>query len=219
MTRSLTLAALVAPAVLLGGCAAMNNINNEVSTYGAWPAERKPASFVFERLPSQQAHPERQQMLEDAALGALTGAGFAPATDAKDAEYLMQLGARVALDDPWFDPDPMFWRGGLRYGGAYGYGRGYGRWGRGPWGPGWGMGYGYGYGYGYGSSASFERDVTLLIRDHKTGALLYEARASNSGPSAAIDRLLPPMFRAALQDFPAASPEPHTVTVPLSITQ
>jgi len=215
MMRSLTRAALVAPALLLGGCAAMNNLDNAVSTYGAWPAERKPASFVFERLPSQQAHPERQQMLEDAALGALAGAGFAPAADANDAEYLMQLGARVALDDPWFDPDPMFWRGSLRYGVGYdyGHGRGYGRWRRGPWGPGWGMG------YGYGSSASFERDVALLIRDRKTGALLYEARASNSGPSATIDRLLPPMFRAALQDFPVASPEPHTVTVPLSVAQ
>ena len=215
MMRSLTLAALAAAALLLGGCAAMNQLNNEVSTYGAWPAERKPASFVFERLPSQQAHPERQQMLEDAALGALTDAGFAPATNANDAEYLMQLGARVALDAPWFDPDPMFWRGGLRYGVGYGYGRGYGRWGRGP----WGTGFGLGYGYGYGSSASFERDVALLIRDRKTGALLYEARASNSGPSATIDRLLPPMFRAALKDFPAASPEPHTVTVPLSVRQ
>jgi hypothetical protein len=217
MIRSLNLAVLAAAALLLGGCAAMNNLNNEVSTYGAWPAERKPASFVFERLPSQQAHPERQQMLEDAALGALTGAGFAPAANPKDAEYLMQLGARVALDDPWFDPDPMFWRGGLRYGVGYGvgygYGHGYGRWGRGPWGPGWGLG------YGYGVSASFERDVALLIRDRKTGELLYEARASNSGPSATIDCLLPPMFRAALKDFPAASPEPHTVTVPLSVMQ
>ena len=210
MIRTLTLAALAT--FVLGGCAAMNTLHNEVSTFGAWPAERKPASFVFERLPSQQAHPERQQMLEDAALGALTGAGFAPATDAKDAEYLMQLGARVALDDPWFDSNPMFWRGGLRYGVGYGYGRGYGRWGHGPWGP------GFGPGFGYGSSTSFERDVALLIRDRKTGELLYEARASNSGPSATIDRLLQPMFRAALQDFPATSPEPHTVTVPLSVT-
>ena len=212
MIRTLTLAALAT--FVLGGCAAMNTLHNEVSTFGAWPAERKPAGFVFERLPSQQAHPERQQMLEGAALGALTGAGFAPATDARDAEYLMQLGARVALDDPWFDSNPMFWRGGLRYGVgySYGYGRGYGRWGHGPWGP------GFGPGFGYGSSTSFERDVALLIRDRKTGELLYEARASNSGPSATIDRLLPPMFRAALQDFPAASPEPHTVTVPLSVT-
>ena len=200
----------VALALLLGGCAALNNLGNEVSTYGAWPAERKPASYVFERLPSQQARPERQQMLEDAARGALEGAGFAPAAGANEAEYLLQLGARVAIDDPWYDLDPMFWHGGRRYG--YGYGRGYwygsSRWGRGPWGPGWGM--------GYASSASFEREVALLIRDRKTGELLYEARASNNGPSATIDRLLPPMFRAALADFPRYNPNPHTVTVPLS---
>ena len=80
--------------------AAMNNLNNEVSTYGAWPAERRPASFVFERLPSQQAHPERRQQLEDAARGALEAAGFRAAADASDAQYLMQVGARVTSTDP-----------------------------------------------------------------------------------------------------------------------
>ena len=54
MMRFLTAAVV---AVALGGCAAFNNLSNEVSTYGAWPAERQPANFVFERLPSQQAHP------------------------------------------------------------------------------------------------------------------------------------------------------------------
>lgn len=207
MIRTLSVVAL---ALSLGGCAGLDKLSNEVSTYGTWPGDRKPAGYVFERLPSQQVHPERQQMLEDAARGALEGAGFAPAADAKEAEYLLQLGAHVAIDDPWYDFDPMFWRGGLRYGyhGRYGYG--YGRWGHGPWGPGWGMG------MGYGTSARFEREVAVLVRDRKTGELLYEARASNSGPTSTIDRLLPPMFRAALQDFPGSSPNPHTVTVPLA---
>ena len=42
-----------------------------------------------------------------------------------------------------------------------------------------------------------EREVALLIRDRKNGQLLYEARASNAGPSASIDYLLPAMFEAA----------------------
>ena len=63
MPRLVSTLAIVALALVLGGCAAFNNLNNEVSTFGPWPAERKPASFVFERLPSQQAHPERQTEL------------------------------------------------------------------------------------------------------------------------------------------------------------
>ena len=204
MLRTLSAAAL---ALLLGACAALNNLSNEVSTYGPWPADRKPASFMFERLPSQQAHPERQQQLETAARGALEAAGFRVASDANSAEYLMQIGARVSTNDPWIYNDPLFWRGGFRYG--Y-YGHHFGRWGRG-WGPGWGWGVGGPY-----DSVTFEREVALLIRDRKTGQLLYEARASNAGPSASIDYLMPAMFEAALKDFPNAGPNPRSVTTQIS---
>ena len=222
MLRTLVMATT---ALLLGGCAAFNNLNNEVSTFGAWPAERKPASYVFERLPSQQAQPELPQMLEDSARAALEAAGFRAVTDPNEAEYLMQLGARITTDYPWIYNGSLFWYGG--YGG-------YGGW---RYGPGYGYGYRYGYGYGrrwpgaywggmygpygmYGmypyDSARFERDVALLIRDRKTGELLYEARASNVGYSATIDSLLPAMFEAALKDFPAVGPNPRKVVVPIS---
>ena len=68
---------LIVLAGLIGGCASFNTLNNEVSTFGSWPAERNPASYGFERLPSQQERPEQQQLLEDAANGALQRAGFA----------------------------------------------------------------------------------------------------------------------------------------------
>ena len=194
-----------AATLVLSGCAAFNTLHNEVSTYGVWPADRKPASFVFERLPSQQAHPEHQQLLETAARGAIEAAGFRAAADAGSADYLMQLGARVSSADPWVYNDPLFWRGRYRFG--YGYNYGYGRWGRG-WGPGWG--------FGYEGASTFEREVALLIRDRKTGQLLYEARANNTGPSASIDYLLPAMFEAALKDFPAGGPNPRDVTVQIS---
>ena len=197
----LKLVSIAALALLLGGCAAFNSLNNEVSTYGPWPAERKPASFAFERLPSQQAHPEHQQALEDAARGAVEAAGFRAAADAASAEYLMQVGARVFNNDPWIYNEPLFWRGSLRYG------YGYNRWGRG-WGPGFGAGYTY--------TPTFEREVALLIRDRKTGQLLYEARANNTGPSASIEALLPAMFAAAMHDFPGTGPNPRHVTVQIS---
>lgn len=192
-------------ALVLSGCAAFNNLSNEVSTFGPWPADRKPASFVFERLPSQQLHPERQVQLETAARGALEAAGFRPAADGSEADYLMQIGARVTSNDPWIYNDPLFWRGGFRYG--------YGRWGRG-WGPGWGPDWGFRGGVEY--TPTFEREIALLIRDRKTGQLLYEARASNTGPGTSIDYLLPAMFEAALKDFPSAGPNPRNVTTQIS---
>ena len=201
MLKTLSLAAI---AWVLGGCAAFNNLASDVSSYGPWPAERKPASFVFERLPSQQAQPGRQEQLETAARGALEAAGFRAAADLNGADYLMQVGARVTSNDPWIYNDPLFWRGAFRYGhGGYG-----GRWGRG-WGPGWGYGSVY-------ASSNFEREVALLIRDRKTGQLLYETRASNTGPSASIDYLLPAMFEAALKDFPSPGPNPRSVTTLIS---
>ena len=195
----------LAIALVLGGCASFNNLRNEVSTFGPWPAERKPASFVFERLPSQQVQPERQTEIETAARGALEAAGFRVAADAGNAEYLMQIGARVTSNDPWIYNDPLFWRGGVRYG----YGYGYGRWGRG-WGPGWGFNSGIEF------TPTFEREVALLIRDRKTGQLLYETRASNTGPSTSIAYLMPAMFEAALNDFPHAGPNPRNVTTQIT---
>ena len=55
--------------------------------------------------------------------------------------------------------------------------------------------------------------MALLIRERGTGELLYEARATNLGPSPAIDRLLPAMYQAALAGFPAVEPAPHPVRV------
>lgn len=202
MLRSLTAAAL---ALLLASCASFNHVDNDVSTYGGWPADRQPGSFAFERLPSEQARPERRQQLEDAARAALETAGFRAVADPNQADYLVQLGARVVSTDPWIYNDPLFWRGGFYHG--------YGRWHRGAfWGPGWGPGW---LSFPY-DSPRFDREVVLLIRDRRTGQLLYEARASNSGPSPGIDYLLPAMFTAALKDFPATGPNPRQVTTQIS---
>jgi len=198
----------IALAGLLGGCASFNTLNNEVSTFGSWPAERKPASYAFERLPSQQDRPEQQQLLEDAASGALQRAGFMLGDVPANAEYLMQLGARITDNDPWAYNRPLFWRGGFRYG----HGVHHGSWALGGfWGPGWGPGWAP-----YETQRTFEREVVLLIRDRKSGQLLYEARANNNGLSASIDNILPAMFEAAMRDFPRAGPNPRNVSVQLS---
>lgn len=201
--------ALGAAAFVLTGCAGVGALNSDVSTYGTWPAERKPAAYSFERLPSQQEHAEAQKQVEDAARGALQAAGFTPAATPGEAQFMVQVGARVGTSDRWSYYDP-FWNN-VSIGYAFGYRHGFGR-GR------WGVGLGGGYGgwSGYGAWPGYEREVALLIRDQKTGVLLYEARASNSGASSAINPLLPAMFSAAMKDFPAGGPNPRSVNVELS---
>ena len=210
----LKLLALATASLVLSGCAGIGAVNSEVSTYGAWPAERKPATYAFERLPSQQERAGDQQLIEDAARGALEAAGFTPAAAPGDAQVTVQVGARVGTSDRWPYADP-FWNN-VSVGYSLGYRRGYGR---GRWATGFGVGFG-GWGYGgYGGWPGYDREVAVLIRDRATGQLLYEARASNNGASPAIDPLLPAMFSAALKDFPAGGPNPRRVSVEVAKPQ
>jgi hypothetical protein len=184
---------------LFAGCAAMNNLDADVSSYGTWPAGRAPGSFAFERLPSQQAHGERQAQLETAARGALERAGFTQAADPAAADVTVQLGARVTRYDtsPW--DDPFWWRwSGLHW-------RHHG-WYPGP----------YAFGGPYGASPRYDREVAVLIRDRRSGAPLYEARAVSDGYSAGDTSVLGAMFEAALKDFPTPAVSPRKVVVPLA---
>jgi Domain of unknown function (DUF4136) len=203
----LKLFAMAAAALSLSGCAGFHALNNDVSTYGPWPLDRKPATYAFERLPSQQERAEEQAQVEDAARGALAAAGFTPAATPAEAQVTVQVGARVGTYDrfPYVDP---FWRN-VSVGYSYGYHRSFGRSRR-------GLGLGYGGWYGNAGWVGYEREVALLIRDQKTGQLLYEARASNNGASSMINPLMPAMFSAALKDFPASGPNPRSVNVELS---
>ncbi|MDQ2927153.1 MAG: DUF4136 domain-containing protein [Caldimonas sp.] len=190
----------------LAGCASLNSVDSDVSSFSRWPAGRTPATYAFERLPSQQAHPQQAQVLEDAARRAVEGAGFAPVAEGASPDVTIQLGARVAELDPSPFDDP------------FGYGRFgafhqpfiYGRYGRPLFGPGWRYGY---WGPGY-ELPYYEREVALLIRDKRSGDALYEARAHSDGNSAVVTDLLPAMFTATLADFPNGSTtHPHRVRV------
>ena len=194
----------LAPVLLvlgMAGCASLNSIDTDVSSYGIWPAGRAPGSFAFERLPSQQAQGERQGALEAAARDALEKAGFSHAADPASADVTVQLGARITRYDtsPW--DDPFWWRwnyAGWRHPGYY---------------PGWYYPY-YGFGGSY-STSRYDREVAVLIRDRRTGAPLYETRATSDGYSSGDAALLAAMFEAALKDFPTPAVSPRRVTIPM----
>jgi len=193
MTPRLALSTIAVAA--LAGCAAMNTVESDVSSYGTWPTGRAPGSYCFERLPSQQARPEQQAQLEIAARGALAKAGFTPAASDAACSVKVQLGARVTRYErsPWDDP---FW---WRWGGGY--------WRH----PGW-----YGFGYpAFAASPVYDREVAILLRDAKTGTPIFEARASNDGYHAGSTAMLAAMYEAALKDFPTPAVSPRRVTVPL----
>ena len=191
-------AAFVAAALLLGGCAAMNTVVSDVTSYSQWPAERQPTTYSFERLPSQQANPREQEILETAAREALGEIGFKEAADAQASDILVQLSARVTRYDPLIYDDPFFWPGA------------WGAWG--PWGPGWGWRPGFGMRHDF---PRYEREVAVLMRDRKTGQTLYETRASNGSLASADAKTWAAMFEAALKDFPQPAVNPRRISVPL----
>jgi hypothetical protein len=197
-TRSLALPLLLAAAALGAGCAGMNTLTAEVSTFGEWPAERKATTYAFERLPSQQARAAETEVLEKAARPALAKAGFTPAAEGQAPDVLVQVGTRLGRSDPpW--ADPFWWRGG------------YGFWRPHPWmGPRWGAS------VHLDMSARYERELALLIRDRASGKPLFEARASHeSASTSAGSTTLTAMFEAALADFPKLGLNPRRVTVAL----
>ena len=213
-------ALLLSLVTLLTGCAALNSVDSEVTVFSQWPAGRKPASYAFDRLPSQQARAPEQQQIESIARTALIAAGFTEASDPQGADVTVQLGLRLSRSvDPYYY-DPYMWRGywGPYWrGGVYGpYGRGYWGPGMGPyWGPYWGPGvWGAGYPYMY-DAPRYDLEVALLFRDRKTSQPLYEVHASNDRLYTGSDRLTAAMFMAALKDFPYGGPNPRTVTIQL----
>jgi hypothetical protein len=198
MTASVRI--LVAGGVLaLAGCAAMNTVHSDVSSFGQWPTGRPPGTYTIERLPSQQANP-RELSVEAAAAAGLEEAGFKPAANAASADVIVQIGARITRSDlgPW--NDPLWWRWGPSY------------WHH----PGW---YGHGWAwppyYDNPAYEQFDREVGLLIRDRSSGTPLYEARAVNSSATQGNEDTLRAMFEAAMKDFPNTVPQPHDVGVAL----
>ena len=197
-TRRLVIATSVATTLaLLAGCAVLNTVTSDVSSFGEWPAGRAPGTYAFERLPSQQQRAEEADALEAAARPALEKAGFKAVANGAQPDVTVQVGTRATRTDagPW--DDPLWWRGG------FGYYR------RGPWpGPTWSMSV-------YASPPRYDREVALLIRDHASSKPLFESRASNSGGSSSSPSVTMAMFQAAMLDFPRTGINPRRVSVAL----
>lgn len=193
--RSL-LRALVAASVALGlmavlsGCALPRMIDSDVQSYTGASAAVRPATYRFERLPSQSQAP-KQEALEAMAARALervdltpVGGGSAEAAP----RYGVQVTARMTVMRVNTAIPPMggfWWRHG-----------------------------------GLGADLFLEPDwyrheVRFLLRELSTGQVVYETSAIFDGPWSDSSNLLPPMMQAALQDYPAPPAGPRIVTIEL----
>jgi hypothetical protein len=201
LTSGLAASLVAASTVLaLSGCAALRSVSSEVSSYGTWPTGRVPGTYVFERLPSQQVDGPLQAQIEAAAAPALDKAGFKPAASPDTADVLVQVAAQSRLvASPWRDRWDPFWP--------------YGRVGLGGW-------YGRGGRMGVGLGVSLEPPMTdmqvdVLIRDKRGNQVLYETHALRRQNVGWDERMMGPMFEAALKDFPLPAISPRVVTIPV----
>lgn len=203
----LRFAALVLAAGLLSGCASVFLVDNQVESFPRWQdraanaaVPAPPQVYRFERLPSQeqQRSASGQDELERLAEAALAKHGWTRAAANVSAPWAVQVDASTLRlpRAPWEDP----WMSG--------------------WGP-WGWGYPYampGRDYvvtGSGQvlffpmmgprfeSPYYQRAVSLLIRDTRSGRVVYETRAGHDGRWNSTPGLWSAMLDAALQGFPA----------------
>jgi hypothetical protein len=210
-------------ALALAGCGTPGVVS-QVSSHGAWPADREPGLYVFERLPSQQAQPESQARLEAAAEPALLRKGFrrlspplaqAPQPGdepaAEQPEWAIELAASVHLEPRW-PPPPGLW--------PPGWGPRSGLW------PGWplvpqGSVHATNGAWGLGAAWAWPPEppwatlqVRLLVRDRRSAQVLYETQASHGRPGGIDESALPLVFEAALEGFPRPPAGLRTVNVP-----
>jgi hypothetical protein len=207
----------VAALVQLTGCASVRLIDSEVTAFSTLATVPAGSSYRFERLPSQQVNTQRQDQLEAIAQAALAKVGLQRVGDAPGspaARYSVQMGINVQRADVavWDDWGPGF--GGFVGVGSGPYLLGRGR-GHGAVVGHFGFGhYGYGFPYPY-VPPTYVREVSLVLRELASNQVVYETRAKHESPWADSLNILPAMFDAALQGFPAPPAGPRQVGIEL----
>jgi len=191
--------------VFLGACATgPRNVDAVVQTSTAQPpgaAVLADARYRFERAPQAvgQPAPERLEAMAEAAL-----ARVGLVRDENKPSISVQVGGNVSA----------YWVDGS---GGWGYGR-----------PGWSFGLGIGHsfrgggiGFGFGGPMwdptipAYLSEVSILMRDLKTGQIVYDTRARHDGVWHDTENILAALFVAALEGYPAPGQPARRVDVPL----
>lgn len=177
--RTSTLILMSLLAWLLGGCASSRILDAEVQSFTSVQTASVPASYQFERLPSQQDNPLQKQ-LETLAEPVLAQAGLTQ--HGTEARYSVTLGLRVDTIQRYpYQPSRQFgilttepgipWHAGLALSMEP------------PW---------------------YRHTVHILLRERASAQPVFESTASYEGPWSDTMQLFTPLLQAALHHFPVA---------------
>ena len=180
--------------LVLGGCATTRIIDSEVRSFAGVTPPTQPASYRFERLPSQDLQSYAQERLETIAQPLLESVGLRKAVT--EPKYALVMKASVeAIENPtfsrswkrqqWLDRDGFMRLPSM----------------------------------GLMLEPSWQRySVSLVLRDIASSQTVFESSAQHMGPWSDTQQLLPAVIRAALSDYPNAQPQPHPVFIEVSPT-
>ena len=205
-TRQLTRWFSVAVAALglswLTGCASMRLIDSDVVSVAAAPPgmSLQVAKYRFERLPSQVHNPEAG-LAEQQAQAAMTAVGLVRDDAAASLSVMVGFSGTQYQADPWGRPLGPGW---IPYG-SIAVGSGFGR--------NFGSHVGLGVGMRFPPPTQYRREVSVVMRDLKSGQVVYETRASHAGPWSDSVPIFATLFQAALANFPNPPAGPRRVNI------
>jgi hypothetical protein len=197
---SLALAALALS--WLSGCASMRLIDSDVVSVAAVPPgmNLQGAKYRFERLPSQVHNPEAG-LAEQQAQAAMTAVGLVRDDAAASLSVMLGFSGSQYLADPWGRPLGSGWTpyGSIAIGSGFGGGLG--------------SHIGLGVGMRFPPPTHYRREVSVVMRDLKSGQVVYETRASHAGPWSDSVPIFATLFQAALANFPNPPAGPRRVNI------
>ena len=185
IVRRFLLALAAATLGLLSGCASMRLIDSDVVSVAAVPPgmSLQGATYRFERLPSQAHNPEAG-LAEQQAQAAMTAVGLVRDDASASLSVLVGFSGTQYPVDPWGHPLAS---AGRPYGKVF---------------IGSGTHIGLGMGMRFPPPHHYKREVSLILRDLKSGQVVYETRATHSGPWNDNVPIFATLFQAALANFP-----------------
>jgi hypothetical protein len=204
LTRRLSLAMAALALTLLTGCASMRLVDSDVVSVAAVPPGMRlqGAQYRFERLPSQLNNPEAG-LAEQQAQAAMAAVGLVRNDAGASLSVMVGFSGTQYQADPWGRPIGPGW---TPYG-SIGIGSGLGG--------GFGSHIGLGVGMRFPPPTHYNREVSLIMRDLKSGQVVYETRASYSGPWSDSVPIFATLFQAALANFPNPPAGPRRVNIEL----
>jgi hypothetical protein len=186
----------------LGACATTRVVDSEVSSFVGSVAPTTPASYRFDRLPSQQSADAKVQSAQESfeiwASAALADVGLTLSDAAP--QYLAQISAKVeqVARTPVGGPiSPFVPFAPFRVGGFWGV-----------------QPAPLGFGMNLAMEPPWSRyRVQIVLRESGSGRVVFESEAQHTGPWSDAPNILPAVLRAALSDFPNPAPRGTTVRV------